>query len=99
MFEAAAFVEIGQQAFADCGQVGAGFLQVCNTLGAGEQAHERILAEVRRITAIAHASSQPTFQPAPVVAVQVVEGLPRRHRCITHLKEPCAKKYFKCDSF
>lgn len=27
-----------------------------------------------------------------MVAVQVVESVSRRHRCITHFKKPCAKE-------
>ncbi|MNL25448.1 hypothetical protein D3C87_1469310 [compost metagenome] len=90
LFETAPLIEVGQQPLADGRQIGAGFLQVGNALGAGEHPHESILAQVRRIAAIAHASPQPAFQPATMVAVQVVEILRRRHRCFTHVKEPCA---------
>ncbi|MNE91744.1 hypothetical protein D3C80_1893910 [compost metagenome] len=99
LLQAAALVEVGQQPLADCRQVGARLLQVGDALRAGEQTNKGILAQVRRVAAIAHASFQPSLEPAPVIAVQVVEGLLRRQRCITHLKKPCAKKYYKCDSF
>lgn len=71
-------VEIAQQAFADGEQIRARLAQLGQWRRVAQDAQKGVLAEVRRIPRIAHAPAQPGFQPAAVLAIQLLQALLRR---------------------